>query len=309
MVGFLGTGVMGLPMASNLLRAGTALIVWNRSSTKCEPLRLLGATVAVSAEAVFEQSEIVLLMLFDRAAVDKVLQRGSPNFDAMVKDRTLVNMGSISPADSRALDQDILRAGGRYVESPVSGSRIPAEQGQLVAMMAGDPDVVQEIRPLLVPMCHEQVFCGPTGNGLLMKLAVNLFLLVMANGLTEAVHFVDRNGLDRAHLEAVLNSGPMASSVSRIKLAKLIAGDYSPQAAIADALNSTRLITDAARESHAVCDLIRVCMEQYQETFDLGYGGEDMVAAIRAIEARSNALETTGTVNPILPEQGKGSSV
>jgi len=120
-------------------------------------------------------------------------------------------------------------------------------------MMAGEPEVVHEIRPQLVPMCHEQIFCGPIGNGLLMKLAVNQFLLVMANGLTEAIHFADRNGLDRTHFEAVLNAGPMVSNVSRIKLAKLIAGDYSPQAAIADALNSTRLITDAALQPSAQC--------------------------------------------------------
>jgi len=121
MVGFVGTGVMGLPMASNLLLAGTPLAVWNRSSSKCEPLRLMGAAVAAHSAEVFDRAEIVFLMLFDRSAIDDVLQRDSANFDAMVKGRTIVNMGSISPADSRTLDLDIRGAGGRYVESPVSG--------------------------------------------------------------------------------------------------------------------------------------------------------------------------------------------
>lgn len=289
-VGFIGLGVMGQPMATNLLRSGRPLVIWNRSGEKCEPLRKLGATVAASVEEVFERTTIVILMLFDRAAIDSVLRRDTARFAAMVSGRIIVNMSSIAPADSRALDRDIRAAGGRYVEAPVSGSRIPAENGQLVAMLAGECQTVEDIRPLLAPMCHTQIFCGPAGNGLLMKLAVNLFLLVMANGLAEAVHFADRNGLDRKLLEAALNAGPMASSVSRIKLAKFVAGDYSPQAAMADALNSTRMITDAARKSNAACELIRICMAQYEETVRLGYGSEDMAAVIHAIEARSKQM-------------------
>ncbi len=278
-------------MATNLLRAGTPLAVWNRSIEKSHPFMAMGATVASSVEELFERTGIVIMMLFDQAAIDAILQRGTSNFASMVKDRTIVNMSSIAPEDSRALAADIQIAGGRYLEAPVSGSRIPAENGQLVAMLAGDENLAQDLRPLLAPMCHQQIFCGPVGNGLLMKLAVNLFMIVMVNGLTEALHFADRNRLDRSHLEAVLNAGPMASSVSRIKLAKLISGDYSPQAAIADALNSTRLITQAAQHSHAACDLIRVCMKQYEETLDLGYGSQDMVAVIHTIQAHSNQLE------------------
>jgi 3-hydroxyisobutyrate dehydrogenase len=184
-------------MAINLLRAGTRLIVWNRSSEKCEPLRALGAAVAASVEEEFEQVAIVIVMLSDRVAIDDVPRRGTPRFAEMVRGRTVVNMSSIAPADSRALDREIRIAGGRYVQAPVYGSRVPAENGQLVAMLAGEAEVVQEVGPLLAPMCCEPIICGPVGNALLMKLAVNLFLLVMANGLTEAVHFADRSGLDR----------------------------------------------------------------------------------------------------------------
>ena len=187
--GFIGLGVMGHPMAANLLRAGMPLVVWNRSPQKCEPLQALGAKVAGSVAEVFERTATVIVMLFDCAAIDDVLKRGTPQFASMVSGRTVVNMSSVAPADSRALDRDI-RAAGHYVEAPVSGSRVPAEKGQLVAMLAGEPGVVEKIRPLLAPMCHEQVFCGAVGNGLLMKLAVDLFLLVMANGLVEAVHIV-----------------------------------------------------------------------------------------------------------------------
>jgi 3-hydroxyisobutyrate dehydrogenase len=294
-VAFIGLGFMGQPMAMNLRRAGTRLVVWNRSPEKCEPLREAGAVVAGDVSDAFERAETVILMLFDRAAIDQVLRRGTPEFARLVDGRIVINMSSIAPADSRALDRDIRAAGGRYVEAPVSGSRIPAENGELVAMVAGEQQLVRDIGPLLAPMCREQVFCGEVGSALLMKLAVNLFMLVMVNGLVEAVHFADRYGLDRTALETVLNAGPMASSLSRIKLAKLIAGDHSPQAAIPDALNSTRLIDEAARQVHAASDLIRVCRERFEETLRLGYTGEDMVAVVHALEARSKALSLERT--------------
>jgi 3-hydroxyisobutyrate dehydrogenase len=239
---------------------------------------------------VFERSPVVILMLVNSAAIDRVLERSTPGFRAMVAGRTIVSMSSVSPEYSRGLEREVKEAGGRFVEAPVSGSRIPAESGQLVAMLAGDEAVVDEIGPLLKPMCHETLFCGPAGSGLLMKLSVNLFMIVMATGLAEAVHFADRQGLDRGLLQAVLNAGPMASNYSRMKLTKLVARDYSAQAAAMDAWTNTGLITDAADRADVSAGLIRQCQDLYQEAVDLGHGSDDLMAVIRAIEARSAAL-------------------
>lgn len=289
-IGFIGLGIMGRPMALNLIRAGQTLVVWNRSREKCEPLREAGADVASSPAEVFGRSTVVILMLVNGAAIDKVLERGAPGFRAMVAGRTIVSMSSVSPEYSRALERDIKEAGGRFVEAPVSGSRVPAESGQLVAMLAGDPAVIDEIRPLLKPMCHETVFCGPAGTGLLMKLSVNLFMIVMATGLAEAVHFADRQGLDRRLLQAVLNAGPMASNYSRMKMAKMVAHDFSAQAAATDAWTNTGLISGAADRANVSAALIRQCQDLYRETLDLGHGSDDLMTVIRAIEARSDAL-------------------
>lgn len=286
-VGFIGLGGMGQPMSANLIKAGTPLVVWNRTIDKCEPLRRLGAVVAGTAVEVFEQTETVILMLYDRAAIDSVLQRGTSQFDSLVRGRTVVNMGSIAPADARSLAREIEAVGGRYIESPVSGSRIPAERGQLVLMLAGDRELAESLQPLLAPMSSAQIFCGAVGNGLLMKLAVNLFRLVMTNGLVEAVHFADRYGLDRSALEAAVDSGPMASAVSRSTLTRLIGNDYAPHAAMADALNSTQLITDAAQQVGAACDLIEVVHSQYRQAVELGHGTSDLISVLYAIEARS----------------------
>ncbi|WP_219508426.1 NAD(P)-dependent oxidoreductase [Nonomuraea ceibae] len=285
-IGFIGLGLMGGPMAVNLARAG-GLVVWNRTPARAEPVRTAGADVAASAAEVFGRAGTILLMLADEAAVDDVLRRGTPEFAARVAGRTVVHMGTTSPAYSAGLDADVRAAGGRYVEAPVSGSRGPAEEGRLVAMLAGDPGAVADVRPLLRPMYHKSVVCGPAPSALLMKLAVNLFLITMVTGLAEATHFAAGHGLDLRRFQEVLATGPMASAVSRGKAAKLVEGELSPQAAVADVLKNNRLIAEAARAAGLASPLLDVCHELFAETLALGHGGLDMAAVIRAIEART----------------------
>jgi 3-hydroxyisobutyrate dehydrogenase len=287
--GFIGLGVMGQPMALNLARAGTALIVWNRSADKCEPVRAAGASVATSPAEMFRHARVVILMLADGAAIDSVLGRGTPDFGANVEQHTLVHMGTTSPDYSRGLEADIRAAGGSYVEAPVSGSRKPAEAGQLVAMLAGERETMEDVLPLLQPMCRETVMCGSVPTALLMKLSVNLFLNTMVACLAEAVHFADRHGLDRQQFLAVLDAGPMASSVSRVKALKLVTGDFAVQASSSNVLENTRLIAEAARQSDLASPLLDVCHTLYAETVALGHGQSDMVAVIRAIEARTDS--------------------
>ena len=289
-LGFIGLGTMGQPMALNLTRDGRPLTVWNRSPHKCVPLRDAGATIVDSVADVFRRSDVVFLMLVDCAAIDHVLRRGTPWFAEMLSGRTVVNMSSVEPDYSCGLEKDTKDAGGRFVEAPVSGSRAPAESGQLVAMVAGDQSVIADVSPLLRPMCHEVVFCGSAGSALRMKLAANIFMLALATGLAEAVHFADRQRLDRQLVQTVLNASAMASAFSRMKLAKLVADDYSPQALARDGCNSTRLITNAARDAHIATGLMDVCRELYEETVTLGHGSSDMISVIRAIEARSDSL-------------------
>jgi 3-hydroxyisobutyrate dehydrogenase len=290
-IGFLGLGVMGGPMALNLANAGTALVVWNRSADKCDPLRAAGAKVAVSPAEVFDEAPVVLLMLAGGDAIDSALGRGPAGFDVDVAGHTIVHMGTTPPDYSRGLEADIRSAGGRYVEAPVSGSRTPAEAGELVAMLAGEPAAVEDARPVLGPMCRETIVCGAVPNALLMKYAVNLFLVTMVTGLAEAAHFADRHGLDMHQFVAVLDAGPMASSVSRVKARKLVDRDFRVQAAIADVLqNNCSPIADAARQAGIASPLLDVCHALFRETQSLGLAETDMVAVIRAIEQRTAAL-------------------
>ncbi|GGF31684.1 NAD(P)-dependent oxidoreductase [Subtercola lobariae] len=284
-VGFIGLGIMGEPMARNLARAGTDLIVWNRSPEKAEHLREAGARVAPEVAAVFAEARIVILMLLHEAAVDAVLGRHTAELAKLVEGRIIVQMGTLSPEYSRALETDIRASGGRYVEAPVSGSRVPAESGQLVAMLAGEPEAIAEVTRLLAPMCHERVLCGAVPGALLTKLSVNIFLITMVTGLVEAFHFAARHGLDVSTVIDVLNSGPMASNLSVMKLAKLQTSDFDAQASIVDVLKNNRLIAEAARSAGVASPLLDVCHALFAETLELGHGSADMIAVLRAIEA------------------------
>ncbi|MEU9229560.1 NAD(P)-dependent oxidoreductase [Streptomyces massasporeus] len=286
-VGFIGLGVMGQPMALNLARAGTPLVVWNRTPERCEPLRAAGAEVAASAADVFRRASTVFLMLADETSVDAVLGRGTPDFAPRVARHTVVHMGTTSAEYSCGLQENVRAAGGRYVEAPVSGSRVPAERGELVGMLAGDDDAVATVRPLLAPLCRETFGCGAVPGALLLKFSVNLFLIAVVTGLAEAFHFAERHGLDQRLFRDVLDAGPMASAVSRVKAPKLLERDFSVQAAAADVLKNNRLIAEAARKADLASPLLDVCHALYDETVRRGHGGEDMVAVLHALEART----------------------
>lgn len=286
-VGFAGLGIMGRPMAVNLVRAGFPVTVWNRSAAAVDELTALGADAAATVDQLFAAARVIVLMLRDEPAVDAVLGRGTPRFAARVRDHVIVQMGTFTPDFSRALADDVHGAGGAYVEAPVSGSRGPAADGTLVAMLAGPADAVAEVTPVIDAMCAERFVCGEVPAALGMKLAVNTFLITMVTGLAEAFHFAEATGADTGVLRQVLDAGPMASAVSRGKAAKVIDGDYSPQAAIGDVLKNAELVEGAARAAGIPHPLIAVCRELYAEAA-VSRSGDDMIAVISAIAARRN---------------------
>lgn len=273
-VGFMGLGFMGTPMAVNLSRK-FQLTVWNRTAAKCEALRSTGATIAETPAAVLKQSDVVFTMLFNEAAYRAVLDK---EFTEAIRGKTIINTSSISVAFSKFLDEQVKQAGGRYLEMPVSGSRVPAEQGQLVGMLAGDREEAQRVDPLLKTITKAAVYCGDIGMGLRTKFATNLFLITMTAGLAESMNLARAQGLDVNAFGEVLDAGPMASAYSKLKVEKMIAEDWSPQAAIADCYNLTELVQDAAGEVGAQTPLMTVCNQLYRDAVKRGFGGDDMIA-------------------------------
>jgi 3-hydroxyisobutyrate dehydrogenase len=287
-VGFLGLGIMGRPMALNLARAGTPLVVWSRTPAHCEEAAAAGADHAASVDEVFERCRIVILMLATDAVVDEVLGRGTTHFGRRVSGHVVVHMGTTAPEYAAGLAADITVAGGHYVEAPVSGSRVPAEHGELVAMIAGAPWAVDEVEPVLQPMCRGVVRCGTSaGAALTMKIAVNLYLVTTVAALAEAAHFAERQGLDLATFTAIVDAGQLGSPIAKVKGEKLRTRDFTAQAAIQDVRKNSLLVVDAARAAGIATPLVDVADRLYLETLQAGYGTDDMAAVIHALEART----------------------
>ena len=288
-VGFVGLGVMGRPMALTLLGAGTDLVVWNRSPAAADELGRAGARVAGDVAEVFAAADVVLFMLASEEVLDRVLGRHTPRFDALVADRTVVHMGTTSPEFSVRLSRDVARAGGRYAEAPVSGSRPVAEAAQLVVMLAGDEAVRAAVSPVVQPLGRAVVETGGVGSALLTKLAVNLFLITQVTGLVEAFHFAAEHGLDLETFRRVVEEGPMASTVARAKLGKLLDGDYEVQAGAADVLMNAELIVAAGRRAGLATPVADVCRDLFAEAVADGWGDLDMAVVLEAVRERSRA--------------------
>ncbi|KAF4502479.1 gamma hydroxybutyrate dehydrogenase [Fusarium agapanthi] len=269
---------MGTPMALNLRRQ-FPVTVWNRNAAKCTPLIEAGAEAAKTPSAVVEKSDVIFTMLFDSRAIQSMIG-SEPNdkFMKAMRGKTLINTSSVPVDFSHKLAQQVQDAGGRFVEMPVSGSKGPAEQGQLVGMMAGAQEVAEQIRPVVKPITTAAIYCGPIGSGLKTKYSINLFLVSVTTGLAESVNLARAQGLDLEAFEQVLNSSPLASAYSKVKIAKILKGDWTPQAAVKDCYNSTELIKSAAQDVQVQTPFIQVCNSLYREAHESGLGEDDMMA-------------------------------
>jgi 3-hydroxyisobutyrate dehydrogenase len=285
--GFIGLGLMGQPMAATLVRAGHPLTVWNRSAGPAERLAALGARPSASAADVFAACDPVFLMLKDGTAIDTVLGRRDGRIQASVAGCTVVQLGTESPDYSAALAADLAAAGARYLESPVSGSRIPAEQGALVAMVAGPDEALRTALPYLTTMCRDVIPFGAVPAAAAAKLAVNLFLITMVTGLAESVLLAQTFNLNPGAFARVLDGGPMASEVSRIKVAKLLTGDHTAQAAAGDVLKNCDLIGAAADRAGLDLPLMSSCGDLFAAAVRSGHGLLDMSVVIQALADRA----------------------
>lgn len=282
-LGFLGLGVMGSPMARNLAKK-YPLMAWNRSPAKYATLKQASAVSFGETPAkVVENSDIIFVMLFNAAAIQSILD---VDFKRALPGKILVNTSSVSVEFSKFFDKEIREAGGQFLEMPVSGSKVPAEEGQLVGMMAGDRDLAETIKPFVEPLTRSAVYCGPIGSGLKAKYAINTLLITLTVGLAEAMNLAKAQGLDLAAFGQVVEACPMASAYSHIKVGKMLAQDWSPQAALKDCYNSTQLIQSAAVSANIQSPLMDVCGKLYAQAMEAGLGEEDMIAIAKQIGDR-----------------------
>jgi 3-hydroxyisobutyrate dehydrogenase len=286
-VGFAGLGLMGFPMAANLLRAGFEVAAYNRSAGPRDALKLLGARTFERADDLFEAADCVILMLADDGATDAVLGRGSPEFRRRVEGRLIVNMGTHAPAWSQALQEDLIAAGARFVEAPVSGSRGPAEAGKLVAMVAGDEGGIEQLEPLFAHLCRQTVRTGAVPSAMACKMSVNLYLIASVAALAEAARMAGDLGVEPSAFAQVMVEGPLGSEVVRAKLAKMMSGDFAAQATIGDVCKNADLVLATAAGIGLDASLLASARERFEAVLRRGGAGLDMAAVITAFERGS----------------------
>jgi 3-hydroxyisobutyrate dehydrogenase-like beta-hydroxyacid dehydrogenase len=279
-VGFIGLGIMGAPMAANLLRAGHALTVHNRTPDKAAPLLAAGATTAPSPAALARTADTIVLMLTGPQAIDAVLAGDAGLLAADLAGKRIINMGTVPPAYAVALGKRLASHGAVLIDAPVSGSKAPAEAGTLLVLAGGEAAAIDAVEPVLLAMGKAVLRCGPIGTGSAMKMAVNLLLATMMAGLAEAVNLGEKSGLDTALLLDTVLAGPLGCGLFAMKRDMLVQGAYPAQFPLRHMAKDLGFIMQAAQDAGAPLPLGKTVAGLYAG----GPEDEDFAAVKRVFE-------------------------
>ncbi|WP_027853012.1 NAD(P)-dependent oxidoreductase [Marinobacterium litorale] len=207
-LGFIGMGLMGIPMSRRLMQAGYSVCVWNRTPDKCEPLRQQGAQVASSIAELLASCDILFTCVSDSAAMEELVLGSEGIATHGQNGQILIDCSSIAPDTTRSLADDIARrCGMHWVDAPVSGGVAGAEQGTLAIMAGGDEKIVDHVRPVLAPLSQRVTYMGPVGSGQVTKICNQM--LVSCNVLVMAEVFAlgEKAGIDTERLPEALSGG------------------------------------------------------------------------------------------------------
>ena len=210
-VGFVGLGVMGGGVAKRLLDAGHGVTVWNRTREKADPLIEAGARWADGPRAVADASEYAFTMVTNTAAVRAVCDGPEGILAGLGPGKVYVDMSTASPANTRALAEQVEQLGASMLDAPVSGSVITLEQGKLSIMVGGDAESFERVRPVLEAIGPKVFHLGPNGTAVTMKIAINLSLAVQMLAFSEGVLLAEKSGIPREQAVEVMLASVIAS--------------------------------------------------------------------------------------------------
>lgn len=206
-IGFIGIGLMGLPLCRRLLAAGHELTVWNRSPSSCAPLAAAGARLAATPQALAAANDIVMLCVADTAAVEEVFRRPDGVAAGLAAGKVVVDFSSIAPATTRELAAEARARGAEWIDAPVSGGVVGAEAGTLVIMAGGDAATVDSLRPVLAAISQRVTHMGGSGAGQVTKVCNQLIVAANAVLIAEAVALAEQAGVDATQLAPALAGG------------------------------------------------------------------------------------------------------
>lgn len=280
-LGWIGLGHMGVPMATRLLDGGHGLTVYNRTYEKTAPLTERGATAVKEAQDVVRQSDIVFVMLADGPAVASVLESVTDDLTG----KTIVNLSTISPEETKKMARLVEERDGIYLESPVSGSVPVAENGQLVLLAGGDAEVIATCQPYLDLLGKETIHFGPHGSGSAAKLAINLLLAVVGQGVAETLLLGEGAGLEKEKLIQMISASGMNTPLFTGKRDMYRKNDFPSAFPLRLMAKDLGLITAEAKRQQLKLPLAQATDASYAEAKPT-YGDADMAAIYLALQEK-----------------------
>ena len=227
-VGFIGLGLMGRPMAANLLKAGYDLTVWNRTASRADTLVEAGAKRAATPREVAAASEVVFTIVSDPPALESVLWGESGVFAGLRRGGVLVESSTVAPDLEKRAAATVVSKGAEFLEAPVTGGTWGAEKGELVFMVGGEAETLNRVQPVMGAMGKRFFHLGPVGAGQAVKLAMNLLLCLEVVGFAEALALVTHAGIPGEKLLEVMQSSMGRSPLLDVKAPMMLKGEYKP---------------------------------------------------------------------------------
>ena len=281
-IGFIGIGLMGFPMAKNLLKSGYNLKAFNRSQDKAERLREFGAVISTSIKEVVTNSDIIITMLTDDTAVDKVM--ASEEFVENIKtNATVIDMSSVNPVLTIKYSKILKDKNINYLDAPVSGGTIGAEDATLAIMVGGDEETFKNCYELLKKMGNPTLV-GPVSSGQISKLANQIIVGVTIGAVAEAVTLCEKSGTNPSKMIEALSGGWADSKILQTHGKRMINKDFSPKGKTTTQLKDMTNIINAGKAVQTHLPISSLIKEMYKDLVADGHGNTDHSSLYNAIE-------------------------
>jgi 3-hydroxyisobutyrate dehydrogenase len=287
-VALLGLGTMGSGMATNLLKAGFPLAVYNRTRAKAEVFASQSARVADTPADAANGAKVILSMLADDTASQGAWLGQNGALAAAAKGAVLVECSTVSPAWIAELASLAKARGLELIDAPVTGSRLQAAGGQLSFLVGGSPEALATVTPVLRAMSKEIVYLGPVGSGSKLKLVNNFLCGVQVASLAEAIAWLERSGLDRDQALGILNSGAPGSPLLGAISARMSNRDYTVNFLLRLMSKDLQYAYDAAAEIGVDLTTAANARALFQRAAANGYANQDISSIVEQLRSNTN---------------------
>ena len=285
-IGFIGIGLMGLPMSKNLVKAGYNLTVFNRSKNKAEPLKEFGAKISNTLKDAVDGSDIVITMLTDDTAVDAVMN--NTDFLENLKSSSIViDMSSVKPTTATKHGNNLKLKNINYLDAPVSGGTIGAEEASLAIMVGGEQNIFDDAFDILKKMGNPTLV-GPIGSGQVSKLANQIIVGLTIGAVAEAVTLCEKAGADPNKMIKALSGGWADSKVLQTHGKRMINKDFTPKGRTSVHLKDMNNILECANNYNTHLPISNLVKEMYKSLVDKGHGETDHSSLYKEIERINN---------------------